>query len=162
MNPLEKFFCFDFKLELKSGCGSKIDAMSILDFSGVAAKLMPQKISACLIIEADAISFGYSVIDQIIQDNLFGSAADAVHPSDPFHLILGFQSFGYALGFLHLLDQPVEHCTCNCAHFLQVGIQRSLKQHAGIEPRFVIPEVSSPSLFQNADLCRLLPQKLFA
>ena len=45
---------------------------------------------------------------------------------DPFHLILGFQSFGYALGFLHLLDQPVEHCTCNCAHFLQVGIQRSL------------------------------------
>ena len=69
------------------------------------------------------------------------SAADAVHPSDPFHLVLGFQSFGYALGFLHLLDQPVEHCTCNCAHFLQVGIQRSLKQHAGIEPRFVIPEV---------------------
>lgn len=162
MNPLEKFFCFDFKLELKSGCGMKIDAMSILDFSGVAAKLMPQKISVCLIIEADAISFGYSVIDQIIQDNLFGSAADAVHPSDPFHLILGFQSFGYALGFLHLLDQPVEHCTCNCAHFLQVGIQRSLKQHAGIEPRFVIPEVSSPSLSQNADLCRLLPQKLFA
>lgn len=43
MNPLEKFFCFDFKLELKSGCGSKIDAT---------------KISACLIIEADAISFG--------------------------------------------------------------------------------------------------------
>lgn len=45
MNPLEKFFCFDFKLELKSGCGIKIDAT---------------KISACLIIliiEADAISF---------------------------------------------------------------------------------------------------------
>lgn len=84
------------------------------------------------------------------------SAADAGHPSDPFHLVLGFQSFGYALGFLHLLDRPVEYCTCNCAHFLQVGIQRSLKQHAGIEPRFVIPEViSSPSLSQNADLWTL-------
>ena len=139
MNPLEKFFCFDFKLELKSGCGSKIDAT---------------KISVCLIIEADAISFGYSVIDQIIQDNLFGSAADAVHPSDPFRLILGFQSFGYALGFLHLLDQPVEHCACNCAHFLQVGIQRSLKQHAGIEPRFVIPEVSSSFTLPK---CRSVP-----
>ena len=43
MNPLEKFFCFDFKLELKSVYGMKIDAMSVTDFSGVAAKLMPQK-----------------------------------------------------------------------------------------------------------------------
>lgn len=109
------------------------------------------------------------------------SAADAVHPSDPFHLVLGFQSFGYALGFLHLLDRPVGYCTCNCAHFLQVGIQRSLKQHAGIEPRFVIPEdffsstlpkcrsVDAPGLsdleadtLPPADMCRLLPQKLFA
>ena len=42
INPPRKIFCFGSDLKLLSGCGTKIDAMSIPDFIGVAAKLMPQ------------------------------------------------------------------------------------------------------------------------
>ena len=65
--------------------------------------------------------FKYSVVDQVVQDDLLGSAADAVHPSDPFHLILGFQLFGHAFRFLHLLDQPVEHFLSRFADLFQMG-----------------------------------------
>lgn len=32
----------------------------------------------------------YSVVDQFTQNDFFGSTLYAIHPADPFHLILGF------------------------------------------------------------------------
>ena len=103
------------------------------------------KISACLFSEADA-HFSYSVIDQIVQDDFFGSAADAVHPSHPFHLILSLQPLSDTFGFLHLRDQPIEHLLCCVADFLEMIVQLASQQHPRVDAVPVLTQIL-PALF---------------
>ena len=45
-------------------------------------------------------------IDNICLNYFKCSAADIIHPPDPFHLVVGFQRFRNALRICHLLYQP--------------------------------------------------------
>lgn len=54
--------------------------------------------------------------NQLRLDDFLGTVADAVHPAHPFQLIGGFQGFGHALGFLHLLNGQ-------CKLFLGLRVQ---------------------------------------
>ena len=49
------------------------------------------------------------VINYIMIYDFGGSTADVIHSSDPLHLIICFEFFGYALTLCHLFYEPKKH-----------------------------------------------------
>ena len=68
-----------------------------------------------------------SAINQLRKDNLLRTAADAVHPSHPFHLILSLQPLSDTLSVLHLRDQLIKHFLCCVADFLVLEFEGQSK-----------------------------------
>ena len=87
-----------------------------------------------------------SAINQIRKDDLLRTAADAVHPSHPFHLILGLQPLSDTFDFLHLFDQPIEHLLCCVADFLEMLVQLAGQQHSRVNSVPVLAQIP-PALF---------------
>ena len=56
----------------------------------------------CAKIEGTLLCPRFLCIYQFIVYNLYSSVSDTVHPNNPFHLINGFELFGYALTLCHL------------------------------------------------------------
>lgn len=63
---------------------------------------------------------------------------DIVHPSNPFHLILCFELFGYALTLSHLFYQPKKHFLSLPVDFGKMSVQFPACQQVIIQ-NFVIP-----------------------
>ena len=95
-----------------------------------------------------------STVDQIREDDLLRTAADGVHPSDPFHLIRSLQLLGDAFGLLHLLDQPVEHGLRRFADLFEMRLQSPRQQHSRVDPVHVCAKIPPPrrckSVFHTA------------
>ena len=87
-----------------------------------------------------------SAINQLRKDNLLRAAADAVHPSHPFHLILGLQPLSDTFGFLHLFDQLIKHFLCSVADFLEMLVQFAGQQHPRVDAVSVLAQIP-PALF---------------
>ena len=87
-----------------------------------------------------------SAINQLRKDNFLRTAADAVHPSHPFHLILGLQPLSDTFGFLHLFDQPIKHLLCRVADFLEMIVQLASQQHSRVDAVSVLAQIP-PALF---------------
>ena len=51
------------------------------------------------------------------------SAADVIHLINPFHLIIRFELFGYALTLCHLLYKPRKHIFCLFVEVSKVSVQ---------------------------------------
>lgn len=82
-----------------------------------------------------------SAINQLRKDNLLRSAADAVHPSHPFHLILSLQLLSDTFSVLHLRDQPIEHLLCCVADFLEMLVQLAGQQHSRVNAVPVLAQI---------------------
>ena len=63
-----------------------------------------------------------SSVNQLVTDNFLRPFSDAVHLSDPFHLILSFELFRNSLPLCQSLDQLKEHGFCPSVHFGQVAV----------------------------------------
>ena len=59
-----------------------------------------------------------STVDELVQDDLFRPAADAVHAANPLHLLGGLESFGHILLLCHL---PGEQFHAILAGFVDSG-----------------------------------------
>ena len=49
------------------------------------------------------------VINYIVIYDFCGSAANVIHPSNPLHLVIRLEFFGYALTLRHLFYEPKKH-----------------------------------------------------
>ena len=78
-------------------------------------------------------------IDEIVQDSFICPVPNAVHPGDPFHLILCFQSFRNALLLGQLRNKVLFHFLRLAVNFFQMGIQRVLHKRDGIKCLTVFP-----------------------
>ena len=78
-------------------------------------------------------------IDEIVQDNFICSIPNAVHPGNPFHLILRFQLLGNALLLCQLRNKLLLHFLCLTVNFFQVGVQRALHEHYSVECLPMLP-----------------------
>ena len=69
------------------------------------------------------------------------TVSHAVHSTDPRHHIIGFQLFGYAFGFRHLLYQPREHLLRLPVNIHKVTVQPSARQQVGIKHSVVFFQI---------------------
>ena len=58
--------------------------------------------------KATTVFHTVSAEDELAKHDLFRTDSDAVHFSNPCHLIDGFQGFGYALPLCHLASEKVQ------------------------------------------------------
>ena len=78
--------------------------------------------------------------------DLYSSVPDAVHPPDPFHLIVGFQRFRNALCICHLFYQSFEHLLCLPVNICKIGIQFTAGQQIGISHTVALSEIAEMPL----------------
>ena len=74
-----------------------------------------------------------SIIDYIVINDLCGSAADIIHPTNPCHLIIYFKFFGHALTLCHLLYEPRKHFFCLLIEVCKVSVQFASCQQIKIQ-----------------------------
>ena len=79
------------------------------------------------------------------------TAADAVHAPDPLHLILRLECLCHALSFGITLHQLVKYFRGCLVDLLQMSVQRSGKQHSGIQRVLILPQVF-PAARRGRDL----------
>ena len=78
--------------------------------------------------------------------DLYSSVPDAVHPPDPFHLIVGFQRFRNALCICHLFYQSFEHLLCLPVNICKIGIQFTAGQQISISHTVALSEIAEMPL----------------
>ena len=71
----------------------------------------------------------YLRIEQFLADNFFSAIADAIHHSNPLHLVGGFELLSYAFGFCHLFHQLKKHFFGLLIHTFKVIVQRAIHSH---------------------------------
>ena len=76
-------------------------------------------------------------IDEIVQDDFACPIPNAVHPGNPFHLILRFQLFRNALLLCQPRNKLLFHFLRLTVNFFQVGIECPFHQHSRIKPIMV-------------------------
>ena len=78
------------------------------------------------------------IIDQFTCNCLVYPHSDAVHTAVPFHLILGLELFRNTLAGGVLLHQQIEHLICRAVDLLQMGVQLSAEEQAGVNSIVVL------------------------
>ena len=66
--------------------------------------------------------FSFSAIDELIQHDLFRPVLDAVHTSNPLHLIGSLESFGHTIPVSHLPDEQFHPFNAGLVDLRQVRI----------------------------------------
>ena len=90
-------------------------------------------------------------IDNICLNYFKCSAADIIHPSDPFHLVAGFQRFRNALCICHLFYQPKKKFLCLPVNIRKMGVQFTAGQQVGISHTAMLLEVAEMPLTPYPD-----------
>lgn len=82
----------------------------------------------------------------------FGCTVSAgIHPSDPFHLVVGFQRFRNALSICHLLYQPKKKLLCLSVNIRKMGVQFTAGQQVGISHTAMLLEIAEMPLTPYPD-----------
>ena len=82
----------------------------------------------------------------------FGCMVSAgIHPSDPFHLVVGFQRFRNALSICHLLYQPKKKLLCLSVNICKMGVQFTAGQQVGISHTAMLLEIAEMPLTPYPD-----------
>ena len=90
-------------------------------------------------------------IDNIYLDYFKFSAADIIHPPDPFHLVVGFQRFGNTICICHLLYQPRKKFLCPSVDIRKIGVQFATCQQSGISHTAMLLEIAEMPLSPYPD-----------
>ena len=90
-------------------------------------------------------------IDNICLNYFKCSAADIIHPPDPFHLVVGFQRFRNALCICHLLYQPKKKLLCLSVNVRKIGGQFTTCQQVGIAHTAMLLEIAEMPLTPYPD-----------
>ena len=80
-----------------------------------------------------------------------GSAADVIHPSDPLHLIVCFEFFGYALTLCHPFYEPKKHILCLLVYVGKVSVQFAFCEQGRMKTFAVRLDILQVPLSPNAD-----------
>lgn len=79
------------------------------------------------------VSYGILPIDQLLEDDLLCTIADAVHGSDPCYLVLRFQLLIDTLFLCQLCYEQMEFVSCLSVNISQIAVQFSAENKVGIE-----------------------------
>ena len=90
-------------------------------------------------------------IDNIYLDYFKCSAADIIHPPEPFHLVVGFQRFGNTICICHLLYQPKKKFLCPSVDIRKIGVQFATCQQSGISHTAMLLEIAEMPLSPYPD-----------
>jgi hypothetical protein len=80
-----------------------------------------------------------------------GSAADVIHPSNPLHLIIRFEFFGYTLTLCHLFYEPKKHILSLLVYIGKVSVQFAFCEQGRIKTFAVRLNILQVPLSPNAD-----------
>ena len=91
------------------------------------------------------------LVDQFGKDNLLCTITDAVHGSNPCHLVSCFQCLCHALRILHLLNNDLQTALCLLVQVGQISPQFSGQAKVIKADRMMFPQILSvhPSLTAN-------------
>ena len=91
------------------------------------------------------------IVDNIVVYDFRGSAADVIHPSNPLHLIVCFEFFGYALTLRHLFYEQKKHILSLLVYIGKVSAQFAFCEQGCIESFAVRLDIPQVPLSPNAD-----------
>ena len=84
-----------------------------------------------------------SDIYKLGQNDFLGTAADAVHPTHPFHLVGGFQRFGHTLLLRHSRNDDFHSLIAGLVDLGKVLVQRFTREIVCLENRAIFFQIAA-------------------
>ena len=81
------------------------------------------------------------VVNYIVIYNFGGSATDVIHPSNPLHLIICFEFFGYTLTLCHQFYEPKKHILSLLIYIGKVAVQFAFQNELVVKKFLMLFEV---------------------
>ena len=88
--------------------------------------------------------FSFSAIDELIQHDLFRPVLDAVHTSNPLHLIGSLEHLGYVFLLLHLPDDKLHALVAGMVCLSEMLIEFAGQDQIGEQNRTVLSWIIPP------------------
>ena len=81
------------------------------------------------------------VVDYVVIHDFCGSAADIIHPSNPFHLVVCLELFGHAFTLRHLFYVPKKHILSLFINVCKITVQLTACQQISVSHLVVLLDV---------------------
>ena len=84
-----------------------------------------------------------SFIYKLGQNDFLRTAANAVHPAHPFHLVSGFQNFGHDFLLRHSRDDDFHSLIAGLVNLRKMPVQRSAREIVCVENRAMFFQIAT-------------------